>query len=186
MPDVQEVFRMATQKVHPEPGFADRQQDHQRRRRRNQKIGAFAVTALILAVVVAVFFEARGGPTPTPADQPSSTAPDVSSVATGGQSATLSPDGTTIAFWRDPCQPNIDCSRPRTWNGNPYVLQVWLIDADGSGLRKVWQLPGCCITISPDLRWSKDGSSIVVMIGDHKHRIDVATGGSLSKPSSTG
>ena len=169
---------MATRNVHPEPGFADRQQDHQRRRRRNRKAGAFAVTAAILTVAVAVFIQARGGPTTTPADQPSSTAPDVSGVATGGHS-TLSPDGTTIAFWVDPCKPNIDCSRPRTWDGPPWVLQVWLKNVDGSGRRKVWQLPGCCITISPDLRWSEDGSSIVVIVGDHKHRIDVATGGSV-------
>ena len=31
MPDVQEVFRMATQKIRPDPGFVDRQFDHQRR-----------------------------------------------------------------------------------------------------------------------------------------------------------
>jgi hypothetical protein len=179
MPDVQEVFHMATRKVHPEPGFADRQQAHQRRRRRNRKLGAFAATAAILAVAVAVFIQARGGPTTTPADQPSSTAPDVFSVATGGHSPTLSPDGTTIAFWRDPLDPHIK-------NGNPYVLQVWLINADGSGQRKIWQERGCCVVLSPDLRWSKDSSSVVLIIGDHKIRIDVATGGSLPMPSSTG
>ena len=177
---------MATQKVHPEPGFADRQQDHQRRRRRNRKVGAFAVTSAILAVGLAVFLQARGGPTATPADQPSSTAPDVLSVATGGFSAKLSPDGTRIVFWVDPYRRNIDPSRPQTWNGPPFVLQVWLINADGSGRRKVWQRRGCCIVLSPDLRWSKDGSSIVITLGDHKHRIDVATGGSLPTPSSTG
>jgi hypothetical protein len=177
MPDVQEVFRMATQKVHPEPGFADRQQDHQRRRRRNQKVGAFAVTAAILAVAVALFLDARGGPTTRPADQPSSPAPDVSSVV----NPELSPDGTTIAFWTDPTR------RHYTGPGvAPYVLQVWIKNVDGSDRRKVWQKPGCCITLSPVLRWSKDGSSIVVTLGDHTHRVEVATGGSPPMPSPTG
>ena len=176
MPDVQEVFRMATQKVHPEPGFADRQQDHQRRRRRNQKVGALVVSAAIFAVAVALFLDARGGPTTTPADQRSSTAPDVSSVHPGGYP---SPDGTMIAYWSDP-------SRPHIKNDAPYALQVWLINADGSGRRKVWQLRGCCMVLSPDLRWSKDGSSIVITLGDHTHRVEVATGGSPPMPSSTG
>ena len=140
---------------------------------------ATIVIALLIAVAgvgfaIRVFTQ---DPTSTPGDQPPSAAPDFASLSVGGSSPTLSPDGTTIAFWRDPCQPNIDCSRPRMWNGNPYVLQVWLIDADGSDLRKVWQHPGCCIVTFPDLRWSKDGSS-VVLIAEHKYRIDVTTGGS--------
>jgi hypothetical protein len=175
MPDVQEVFRMATRKVHPEPGFADRQQDHQRRRRRNQKMGAFAVSAAILAVAVALFLDARGGPTTTPADQPSSPAPDVSSVV----NPELSPDGTTIAFWVDP-------SRPHITDAAPWVLQVWIKNVDGSGRRKVWQRRGCCVVLTPELRWSKDGSSVVITLGDHTHRIDVATGGSPPMPASTG
>ena len=60
MPDVQEVFRMTTQKVRPDPGFVDRQVDHHRRQQRNRKIGAFAVAAAIgLATLVVVVFAAR-------------------------------------------------------------------------------------------------------------------------------
>jgi len=71
MPDVQEVFRMATQKVRPEPGFVDRQQDHQRRRMRNRKLGAFAVAAAIGLAAVALFLGTRGGhTTTTPVTQP--------------------------------------------------------------------------------------------------------------------
>jgi hypothetical protein len=74
MLDVQEVFRMATQKVHPDPGFVDRQQDHQGRRQRNRKLGAFAVAAVIGVAAVALFLETRGGqPTSAPATQPSPT-----------------------------------------------------------------------------------------------------------------
>ena len=93
----------------------------------------------------------------------------------------LSPDGTMFAYWRDP-----ENQHRRDMGMNPYVLQVWLSNADGSGERKIWQEPGCCIAIFPELHWSKDGSSIVIILGDRKHRIDVAAGGSLPMPSSTG
>lgn len=49
MPEVQEVFRMATQKVRPDPGALDRQQRNQRWRVAKKKT---AVYALVAAVVV--------------------------------------------------------------------------------------------------------------------------------------
>jgi Tol biopolymer transport system component len=106
-----------------------------------------------------------------PADNPPS--PTVSSVPS--PRGELSPDGTTLAFWRDP-------ERRSIRDAPPYVLQVWLSNADGSGQRKIWQKRGCCIVLAPDLRWSKDGSSIVLIIGDHKRRIDVATSKAAPKP----
>ncbi len=54
MPEVQEVFRLATQKVRPEPGFIDRQYEHRRKQERRRKVGAFAVVATIGVVVVAL------------------------------------------------------------------------------------------------------------------------------------
>ena len=48
MPEVREVFDMSTQKVKPDPGFVDRQDDHQRDHERKRKIGAFAVVAAIV------------------------------------------------------------------------------------------------------------------------------------------
>src|SRR6266550_3041223 len=50
---------------------------------------------------------------------------------TRGFLPTSSPDGTTIAFLRDPRDPHYD------GRGDPFVLQVWLIHPDGSGLRKL-------------------------------------------------
>src|SRR6476619_6498415 len=75
----------------------------------------------------------------------------------------LSPDGTTIAFLRDPADPNYH------GDGDPFVLQVWLIHPDeGSGLRKLGQQRECCIGASAHLSWSPDGSRIVLnAIRDH-------------------
>ena len=58
MPDVQEVFRMATQKVRPEPGFVDRQFKQQRRGSRNRRSGALALAAAIGVVAVVVVIRA--------------------------------------------------------------------------------------------------------------------------------
>jgi len=73
MPDVQEVFRMATQKVRPEPGFVDRQFKEQRRRSRNRKVGALVAAAVIGIVAVVVVIRAMEDPIePQPAGQGSS------------------------------------------------------------------------------------------------------------------
>ena len=91
----------------------------------------------------------------------------------------LSPDGTTIAFLRDPADPQ------HHGGGDPFLLQVWLIHPDGSGLRMLGQQPRCCIGASAHLNWSPDGSSIVLnALRDQTW--DVATGESLPLPSSTG
>jgi hypothetical protein len=83
---------------------------------------------------------------------------------TRGFMPTVSPDRTTIVFLRD----------PRDWHydgeGDPFVLQAWLIHPDGSGLRKLGQQHECCIGASPDLRWSPGGSSII-LIGIHEQRL---------------
>jgi hypothetical protein len=75
MPEVQEVFRMATQKVRPDAGFVGRQQDRQQRRQRNRKLGAFAVAGAICIAAVTVILVSSRGPstTPPPLDGPSPT-----------------------------------------------------------------------------------------------------------------
>jgi hypothetical protein len=60
MPDVQEVFRMATQKVRPEPGALDRQLHGQRRRTVRRKTGAVLVSGAVIAAVVALAVMASG------------------------------------------------------------------------------------------------------------------------------
>jgi len=105
---------------------------------------------------------------------------DGSPVAlTRGSLPSLSPDRTTIAFLRDPVDPQYH------GGGDPFVLQVWLIHPDGSGLRMLGQQPRCCIGASAHLNWSPDGSSIVLnAIRDQTW--DVAPGASLPMPSPTG
>ncbi len=106
---------------------------------------------------------------------------DGSRVAlTHGYLPKLSPDGTTIAFLRDPADPHYEGA------GDPFVLQVWLVHPDdGSGLRKLGQQRECCLGASAHLNWSPDGSSIVLN-AIREQTWDVATGESLPMPSPTG
>ena len=73
MPEVQEVFRMTTEKVRPDAGFVDRQNEQQRKQERRRKIGAFAVAAAIgLAAVVLLLVNLPGQDTSAPpVDEPS-------------------------------------------------------------------------------------------------------------------
>jgi hypothetical protein len=81
MPDVQEVFRMTTQKIRPEPGFVDRQHDHRRKQQRKRKMGALAAAAVIGVAAVALIVNNLGGQNRTEiVDQPEPTAGE---VATG-------------------------------------------------------------------------------------------------------
>jgi hypothetical protein len=59
MPEVQEVFRMATQKVRPDPGFVSRQDDYRRRQHRKRKVGAIVVAAAIGVAAVVIILETR-------------------------------------------------------------------------------------------------------------------------------
>jgi hypothetical protein len=71
MPEVQEVFRMATQKVRPDPGFEDRQYDYRRKKERNRKIGVYAFVAAMGAVAAVLVLrsvaERQSQPASTPA-----------------------------------------------------------------------------------------------------------------------
>jgi len=115
MPDVQEVFRMATQKVRPDPGALERQFRRQRRRTVGQKVAVYAlVVAFVLAAIVIAVTRMPGNGS-KPASR--STAPaginlqhvvvagldgsvkgDVPGVPAGGWGLSLSADGTRIAF----------------------------------------------------------------------------------------
>jgi Tol biopolymer transport system component len=81
-------------------------------------------------------------------------------IATGWLPA-WSPDGSTIALLRDPLDPR----GPSQEHGDPYVLQVWLVDPDGgSGQQgqRLTQQRGCCVGAIPYLAWSPDGRKIAL------------------------
>jgi hypothetical protein len=58
MPDVQEVFRLATQKVRPDPGALDRQLVNQRRSIRRRRLGVYALVGVLAtaALIVALAY----------------------------------------------------------------------------------------------------------------------------------
>src|SRR5262245_31643714 len=68
MPEVQEVFRMSTQKVKPDPGALQRQHTRQRRRSVGKKMGAFAVAAAFGVTALVVALAIKTGDRGEPAD----------------------------------------------------------------------------------------------------------------------
>jgi hypothetical protein len=96
MPEVQEVFRMATQKVRPDPGFADRQYDHRRKQERSSKLAAFAMAAAIgVAAIVLVLVNRPGQEATTPGVE----APTVNPTEPGAEVVgTVTFDGLTCSM----------------------------------------------------------------------------------------
>ena len=153
MPEVQEVFRMATQKVRPDEGFVDRQQSHQRRRARNRKISALGLVAVIglVATVFAIRLAGdrdRSQPAIQPTPQPSldvaytidlntgETTP-LPETLLGGDNSQVSPDGRKLAY--------------TDFTG------LYVADVDGAGVHKV--PTGGLEPQGPS--WSPDGSLLV-------------------------
>lgn len=68
MPELQEVFRMATQQVKPDPGALERQHSRQRRRSVGKKVGAFTVAAAIGLAAVLLIWASRPSDQTVPAD----------------------------------------------------------------------------------------------------------------------
>lgn len=200
MAELMEIFEMVTDKTEPDLGAWTEQERRQHRASRIQKYVAIAVVA---AIIVALgVFAATGGEDETikPAQPTTPPAPALTRsyarqtifgekangsafTVTNAFLLTSSPDGTAIAFLRDPRDDPLNPHYAK--HGDPFVLQVWLMHSDGSGLRQLGEQHSCCIGAIPDIRWSPDGSSIV-LTGTHKQRIDVATGESLPMPSPTG
>ena len=96
MPEVQEVFRMATQKVRPDPGFADRQYDHRRKQERSSKLAAFAMAAAIgVAAIVLILVNRPGQEATTPGAE----APTVNPAEPGAQPVGIVTfDGSTCSI----------------------------------------------------------------------------------------
>jgi hypothetical protein len=131
MPDMQEVFRMATQKVRPDPGFVDRQHENQRRQSRRRRAGALVLVAvLVIAGVVVGISTLRSGDEGKviPGSAPTPTATPVLPLHSGA----LEP-GTYVVSTLDPhfdAKYRITMDVPDGYEGFP----------DGSGVAKLGRI----------------------------------------------
>jgi WD40 repeat protein len=159
MPELQEVFRMATQKVDQDDGALERQVTKQRRAARNRQVGAFATVAAFIAIAVGVFALTRGDTGGAPAVSPSippvtpgmatgstvdvvtgKITPLPASIGAAGTFYAVSPD-KTIAF-------NACCAQPGPiMTANVDWTQVQPLTPQG------WDAYGA--------QWSPDGSQLV-------------------------
>lgn len=116
MSDIKELFDMVTKQTEPDLGSWKEQEDRQRRRSRNRKVGAFAMVAGIVALAGIALVTMQGddtGGTP-PANSTDASAPDVTpttawylDIATGERTPAtagivadgeVSPDGTRYVY----------------------------------------------------------------------------------------
>lgn len=183
MPDVQEVFRMATQKVGPDPGALERQHRNQRQRSTRRKAAVYGLVAafVIIAAVIVVNALPDNDRDTTPAGKPTASsstgvfstlgvyAVDIDTgVPTllfespeGATEYSVAPGGDLVAF------------QAEDGDGNP---QIFVMNADGTGLH---QLTHELAAQSP--AWSPDGTRIAYrgLAPDSTHEIyvlDVASG----------
>jgi Tol biopolymer transport system component len=187
MPEVQEVFRMATNKVKPDPNALERQLRRQRTSARSSRMRAYiAAAAVLVAIAVGLGVLTRlgnpQGPAPgdtgsqTPTTLPAGVSPQTTEivdlrgrVVTGipgfphdAMSLSMTADGSTIAFVTTP--------------DGSYENQVAIIGADGTGMR-VLATPGLDVplnlggaAISPDgtklaFAAEADGNTDIYVIG---------------------
>ena len=168
MPDVQEVFRLATNKVKPDPNALERQQKRQRASTRSTRARAYlVVAAVITAIAIGVTAVMRtadrgdttpGGPTPPPtltfltalpsgADAQTPAIVDLQGHQTGQVTGlpvdafapSVSADGSTIAFVAAPSELGYN--------------QIGVMGADGSDPRFISTphvVVGATVAISPD------------------------------------
>jgi Tol biopolymer transport system component len=166
MPDVQEVFRVATQKVRPDPGALERQHQEQRRRSTRRKVGALALAAVLVSVgvLLAVGLFSNGRSKMTPGVRRPTTGPtkpgteqmlsivDVNSgdrtafrAPLGASGFDFTPDGSMVTYT------DVD------ENG---IHQVFVMGADGSNRKQLTHgTLGVTPTGTPP-QWSPDGSRI--------------------------
>jgi Tol biopolymer transport system component len=86
------------------------------------------------------------------------------------QSLVWAPDGKTLAFAAS--NPVTGVGKALGLAAHPTLQDLWLVNADGSGLHRLAEL----VESNPSIAWSADSSSIYVMSGGGFARFDVATG----------
>src|SRR5438105_619050 len=159
MPDVQEVFRMVTQKVRPDPEALERQHQGQRRRVLRQKAGVYALVAgiVIAGIVLATILARNPDKAKVPTNQPTPVTgltqqrvvivgldgkiqSSIAGLPEDAYALSLSSDGRRIAFV--------------TAQGG--ISQIAVIGIDGQGMRII-STPNLLATLPA---WSPDGSQI--------------------------
>jgi Tol biopolymer transport system component len=161
MPDVQEVFRMATQKVRPDPGAMERQDRNQRQRRTRQRVGGYALLAILVLAAAVIGVIATRPREEGPAGQNQEQAPTRADLLTkpyfldletgeatllpksleGGYSYVASPDGTRVAY-----------------SGSETGGAINIATIDGTVVRTIQPPEGFEDQLP---RWSPDGTRIV-------------------------
>ncbi len=146
MPEVQEVFRMATQKVKPDPGAMERQFRGQRRRTTRRKAGVYGLVAalVIAAAVVAANFIPEEEPG-TPGTRPSTVTPVVPGAQVVG---TVTFDGSTcsVEITADRIEPGfvvldvVNASDQRVMFDSWHILEGYTFRAFDTAVERVRRL----------------------------------------------
>jgi hypothetical protein len=172
MPDVQEVFRMATQKVRPDFGSMDRQEQHQRRRKNRRQTGGYVLLAVfvIAATAIGVVVTRQGQERPTPAQERNAVGSDshpyLLDLETGDKRALLpahvvhdlaygpraGPPGIASA---QAYVPSPDGTRVAFSSGCEFNDAVRIVNIDGTDLQELGGTNNCGV------RWSSDGTKLV-------------------------
>ena len=158
MPEIQEVFRMATQKVRPDPEALDRQHRGQRRRVAQKRAAVYALVVVLLVAGVVLGISTLGSNKEQPANPP----PPQSAEQT--QSIIDVGSGAATTFMAPPGASDFDFTLDGSMvaysdldeNGN---AQVFVMDADGSNVRQLTQGEGG-VGDYGGFDWSPDGSLI--------------------------
>ena len=158
MPEIQEVFRMATQKVRPDPEALDRQHRGQRRRVAQKRAAVYALVVVLLVAGVVLGISTLGSNKEQPANPP----PPQSAEQT--QSIIDVGSGAATTFMAPPGASDFDFTLDGSMvayadldeNGN---AQVFVMDADGSNVRQLTQGEGG-VGDYGGFDWSPDGSMI--------------------------
>ena len=159
MPEIQEVFRMATQKVRPDPEAIDRQHRGQRRRVAQKRAAVYALVVVLLVAGAVVAITTLGSDHEQPAGEGSNPPPpqaaeqtlSIIDVGTGTATEFTAPAGASgFDFTLDGSMVTYAESDD---DGN---IQVFVADADGSNARQLTHGEGG----ARGPRWSPDDSMI--------------------------
>jgi Tol biopolymer transport system component len=159
MPEIQEVFRMATQKVRPDPEALDRQHRGQRRRVAQKRAAVYALVVVLLVAGAVVAINTLGSDHEQPAGEGSNPPPpqaaeqtlSIVDVGTGTATEFTAPAGASgFDFTLDGSMVTYTEADD---DGN---TQVFVADGDGSNAQQLTHGEGG----ARGPRWSPDDSMI--------------------------